>query len=334
MSRSVDDGESWTAAMPCTGLVDHPTVGLGPFAGPAPAGSSGKLAAYFCQQYPDLNQCSRSLDGGQTWSPGVVVRGCIGLFGHVKVAPDGTAYVPSNICSASGDLFTGALGVGGFVSRDNGLSWSSYAIPKAVSPERGFDPSIATTTDGTVFESWTRDKEAHPMVAVSRDGARHWTEGVDLAGTVSPPLVGTSFPTMVGGGPGRAAVAFLGTRHQPESTVAGGSPYDDPKAIWDLYVSMTYDGGATWTTTQVTTDPVQRGGIADGGVTATSSRNLLDFMDAGVTRDGRVVVAFADGCIASAHCLEDGADHKTSTEAWATVAYQAKGRGLFAASDS
>jgi hypothetical protein len=331
MSRTVDDGESWAAAMPCTGLVDHPTVGLGPFAGAPPLGSSGKLAAYFCQQYPDLNQCSRSLDGGATWSPGVVVRGCIGLFGHVKVGPDGTAYVPSNVCSASGELGTGSLGVGGFVSRDNGLNWSSYAIPKTVSPDRGFDPSIATNPDGTVYESWTRDKDAHPMVAMSHDGARHWTEGVDLAGTVSPPLVGTSFPTMVGGGPGRAAVAFLGTRHQPD---LGVSSYDDAGAVWDLYVSMTYDGGANWTTTQVSTDPVQRGGIADGGVTASSSRNLLDFMDAGVTREGRVVVAFADGCTAGGHCLEDGADMKTSTDSWATVAYQAKGRGLFAQYDS
>ena len=127
-----------------------------------------------------------------------------------------------------------------------------------------------------------------------------------------------------------AAVAFLGTRHVPDK----GSAYDDPKAVWDLYVATTYDGGATWTTTQVTSDPVQRGPIADGGVAATDGRNLLDFMDAGVTSDGRVVVGFADGCLASKGCTEPGAGPATSTEAWATVAYQATGRGLFAAGDT
>lgn len=330
MSRSVDDGESWAPAMPCTGFIDHPTVGLGPFAGSPPAGASGSTAAYFCQQYPDLNQCSRSLDGGSTWTPSVVVRGCIGLFGHVKVAPDGTAYVPSGVCSASGDLFTGALGVGGFLSRDNGLTWTSYAIPKAVSPDRGFDPSVATSADGTLYESWSRDRDAHPVVAMSTDSARHWSAITDLADTVSPPLAGSTFPAMIAGSPGRAAVAFLGTRHVP---AAGVSPYDDKDAVWDLYVSTTYDGGKSWTTTQVTTDPVQRGMIADGGVASTEGRNLYDFMDAGLTREGRVVVGFADGCTTRKHCTDDGATSKTSTDSYATVAYQAAGRGLFAPFD-
>jgi hypothetical protein len=330
MSRTTDDGESWSSAMPCTGLVDHPTVGLGRFAGAPPLGASGSTIGYFCQQYPDLNQCSRSLDGGSTWTPGVVVRGCIGLFGHVHVTPDGVAIVPSNICSASGDLFTGALGVGGFLSRDNGLNWSSYAIPGTVSPDRGFDPSIASTTDGTLYEAWTQNKDAHPVVALSSDSTRHWTKPVDLSDTVDPPIVGSTFSTVVAGSPGRAAVAFLGTRHEPKP---GVSPYDDPDATWDLYVSMTYDSGQTWTTTQVTTDPVQRGGIADGGVASTSSRNLLDFMGAAVTREGRVVVGFADGCTRRLHCLDDGAKADTSTDAHATVAYQFAGRGLFAQYD-
>lgn len=330
MSRTVDNGESWSPSVPCTGLIDHPTVGLGPFHGTPPSGSSGSTIAYYCQQYPVLNQCSRSLDGGSTWSPGVPVRGCESLFGHVKVGPDGTAVVPNNFCFTGGDLLVGTYGVGGFVSRDNGLTWTSYAIPGADLPDRGFDPSVAITTDGTMYEAWTADKTAHLMVASSSDGAGHWTKAEDLSDTVSPPLVGTTFNTAVAGSPGRAAIAFLGTRHQPKP---GVSPYDDPDAIWDLYVSTTYDGGTTWTTTQVTTDPVQRGGIADGGVASTSSRNLLDFMDAGVTREGRVVVGFADGCIATSHCLDDGAKAETSIDSWATVAYQASGRGLFAQYD-
>ncbi|MDT7573170.1 MAG: hypothetical protein QOE05_3344 [Actinomycetota bacterium] len=331
LSRTQDDGESWAPSIPCTGVVDHPSVGLGPFAGAAPAGASGPVAAYFCQQYPILNQCSRSLDGGSTWSPGVTVKGCAGVFGHIKVAPNGHVYVPSGECFSGGLPFVGDTNVGGFVSRDNGLTWDSWAVPGAKWPDRGFDPSVGITTDGTIYEGWGADLNAHPMIAVSHDDAAHWSKPVDLAATVDPPIAGATFATVVAGSPGRAAFAFLGTRHQPAN---GVSVYDDKDALWHLYVSMTYDGGATWTTTQVTTDPVQRGGISDGGVAGDETRNLLDFMDAGVTRDGRVVVGFADGCIESTHCTLDEATPSTSRSSWATVAYQAYGRGLLAQYDS
>jgi hypothetical protein len=325
MSRTEDDGESWSYGLPCTVVIDHPSVAVGPFHGTPPAGA-GKVAAYYCQQYPSLNQCSHSADGGATWTPSLAGTGCNGLFGHLKVAADGTVYAPSAFCTTGGKS-----GLGGFVSRDNGASWSSWVIPGAVTPERGFDPALATTTDGTLYEAWARDGDEHPVVTVSTDGAAHWRPPVDLAGTVSPPLAGATVPTVVAGSPGRAAVAFLGTRHAVKD---GESVLDDVDAVWDLLVAPTYDGGATWTTTQVTRDPVQRGGINDGGVGATASRNLLDFMDAGVTREGRVVVAFADGCIAATHCTEDGAKADTSTAAQATLAYQAYGRGLFAQYDS
>jgi hypothetical protein len=330
MSRTSDDGESWASALPCTGVVDHPAVGVGPFAGTPPLGASGPVAAYFCQQYPLANQCSRSVDGGATWSPGVTVRGCLGLFGHIQVAPNGTVYVPSRDCYSGGDVFTGTSGVGGFLSRDNGLTWSSYAIPGATWPTRGFDPSVAIGLDGVLFETWSRDGDAHPVVATSSDSTAHWTKPVDLAATVDPPLTGSSFPTMVAGGPGRAAVAFLGTRHDVKT---GTSPYDDKLAVWQLYVATTYDGGQTWSTVQATGDPVQLGPISDGGVAATDTRNLLDFMGAGVTRDGRVIVGFADGCTERRHCTDPGAAPATSTDAYATVAYQASGRGLFAEFD-
>jgi hypothetical protein len=101
--------------------------------------------------------------------------------------------------------------------------------------------------------------------------------------------------------------------------------------VWQLYVSTTYDGGNTWTTVDATpNDPVQKGTICGGGFNgcANGTRNLLDFMDATVDKQGRAQVGFADGCIDA--CSAGGPNSFT---ALATIARQVNGRGLFAAYD-
>jgi hypothetical protein len=104
--------------------------------------------------------------------------------------------------------------------------------------------------------------------------------------------------------------------------------------IWYLYTSYTYDGGQTWTTVKDTPTPVQYGEIDAGGTTTGGQRNLLDFMDSALTKDGRVVVAFADGCLADCEAANgQAAAEALSTHAWASVAYQNAGRGLFSAYD-
>jgi fibronectin type 3 domain-containing protein len=132
----------------------------------------------------------------------------------------------------------------------------------------------------------------------------------------------------VAGDAGRAAVAFLGT--------SVGTPGQDPfttgfHGVWYLYVSYTYDGGATWHTVQADPEPVQRGEIDAGGTTTTGQRNLLDFMDANLTKDGRVVVAYADGCLDV--CNTSAGTEAESTNQYATVAYQSTGEGMFSAYD-
>ncbi|MGN6331686.1 MAG: CARDB domain-containing protein, partial [Motilibacteraceae bacterium] len=96
-----------------------------------------------------------------------------------------------------------------------------------------------------------------------------------------------------------------------------------------LYVATTYDGGQTWSTVDATpNDPVQKGSICTGGTTCGQDRNLLDFIDSTVDQQGRVLVAFADGCTGA--CASGGAQN---FDALATIARQAGGRTLFAASD-
>jgi hypothetical protein len=128
---------------------------------------------------------------------------------------------------------------------------------------------------------------------------------------------------VVAGDANRAAYAFLG------STTAGDYQAASFTGEWHLYVAYTYDGGASWTTVDATpTDPVQRGCIwLQGG--SNVCRNLLDFMDATVDKQGRVLVGYADGCTAA--CVNDRSVNTHTTIG--TIARQSGGLGLFAAYD-
>ena len=326
MSVTTNDGgfldpTSWTPSAPCPFTADHPTVGMGPFAGTPPLNATAPFVTYFCQQ-SDVDSCSHSVDGGLTWSPSVPDTNftCLSLFGHVKVSADGTAYIPSANCfDANNNADVGAI-----VSTDNGTSLTGLAIPNAPTPADGFDPSIATDSNNRVYETWSRAGDYHPVVTWSDDHGKTWAPQVDLA----PGMTAATFESAVAGDSGRAAVAFLGT----SAGAAGQDPFTSGfHGVWYLYVSYTYDGGQTWQTVQASPDPVQRGEIDAGGTTTSGQRNLLDFMDASLTKDGRVLVGYADGCLDS--CNGSGGTEAQSTAQYATVAYQSTGRGLFSAYD-
>jgi hypothetical protein len=213
---------------------------------------------------------------------------------------------------------------GGAITTSNGSSWSSYTIPGSTEPANGFDPSAAITPDNTLYEAWQQGNN-HPYVARSTTAGASWDRVTDLSGTFNPPIVNSTFQAVTSGDNGRVAVAYLGS-------ATPGDPFSNAwHGVWDLYVSTTYDGGVTWTTVKATADPVQRGWMCAGGTGCGSGRNLLDFMDANTTKDGRVVVGYADGCIGA--CAGPNGTEAQSTSAYATVAYQSDGKNLFAAND-
>ena len=100
-----------------------------------------------------------------------------------------------------------------------------------------------------------------------------------------------------------------------------------------MYVATTYDGGATWTTIDVTPkDPVQKGCIwLQGGTSPGNCRNLLDFNDATIDRTGHVVIAYADGCLPAIGVCPTDANH--DRPAHGTIARQTSGLGLLATFD-
>jgi hypothetical protein len=319
-SFSDDDGATWT---PTSGsgfpaVIDHQSIGAGPFASPLtrnPTGSVFPDAVYYCSQLPTAF-CSRSDDGGLTYGPGVNIytTECGGLHGHVKVAPDGTVYVPNRSCR-------GNQGV--VVSHDNGLTWTIRIVPGS-QPEN-FDPSLGIGSGGRIYLGYAHS-DHKPVIAVSDDQGKTWRSPLDVSG----PFVinNVIFPEVTAGDNDRAAFAFLGTP-------TGGS-YPDPNfsGVIHLYVSHTYDGGLSWRTVDVTPNaPVQRGPIWPSGGLVTY-RNLLDFNDAQIDKQGRVHIAYAYGC-AGAECAQAATSAKGNAyTAFSVIARQTGGLGLFAAHDT
>ena len=106
--------------------------------------------------------------------------------------------------------------------------------------------------------------------------------------------------------------------------------------IWHLYVASTFDGGASWRPpTPRGPTPVQRGSICTGGTTCGNDRNLLDFIDATVDPQGRVLMGYADGCTAACVTTTAPVDGVTAgyRDAYATIARQSSGPRMLAAFD-
>jgi hypothetical protein len=286
---SDDDGDSWKPSQGSginTG-VDHQTIGGGSFGSTASPIDTYPNAVYYAAQDDVLAEFAMSLDGGRTYGPGVpmyTLTQCAGIHGHIKVAADGTIYVPNANCGASEQ--------GVAVSEDNGITWAVRTAPG--SRASSWDPSVSIGADGTIYFGYA-DADQLPRVAVSHDKGRTWVNDQPVNGAYA--IKTLAFPAMTAGDSDRAAYAFLATTDAGIS-MGSGTGF---RGVWHLYVAATYDSGKSWVTTDVTpTDPVQRGNVCDAGLSCPSSpldtRNLLDFMDVQIDNKGRIVVAYADGC--------------------------------------
>src|SRR5882724_716122 len=192
MAYTDDDGATWTPAQlnPPDGSYDHQTVGGGPYpaalsalANPVNKGS----AVYYCAQAGVTAFCSRSDDGGLNFGRAIPIytyQTCGGIHGHVKVAPDGTVYVPNYSCG-------GKQGV--VVSTDAGTTWTVRQVTGSLPPVAGIlDPSIGISKDppepggtsNTIYFAYTGKQpgsipasevqDNHVYVAVSRDRGVTW----------------------------------------------------------------------------------------------------------------------------------------------------------------
>jgi PKD domain-containing protein len=314
---------------------DHETLGGGPYnpnsVPPPPPHPTYANAIYYCSQNIVAEaQCSRSDDGGKTFGPGVPIftpTQCTGgIHGHVKVAPDGTVYVPNSTCATTGND-------GVAVSTDNGLTWTENNVTGSTGSQ---DPSVGvgqnnvgkpgTNLNGTntIYLGWVSG-DGHAHVAHSGNRGASWTGDTDVGAPFG--ITHAVFPVVVAGDDNRASFGFLGTGDGLPAGVC--NPYGavlNCQNIWHLYVATTYDGGANWITVDATPDdPVQKGTVCLEGTLCAGGRNLLDFNDITVDSQGRILVGYADGCVNCNNTFDtqSSANHGTVTR-------QSGGRRLFA----
>jgi hypothetical protein len=270
---------------------------------------------------------------------------CSALHGHVRVAPDGTAYLPLKGCGGvpttnnltNSEFFGGRPSL--TVSENNGLSWEVRLGPETSKNPDESDPSVAMGPDGTVYMGWqdgtnptdaVGGDETAAMIATSTDGGRTWSDPVDVGKAFG--LHNVQFPEVIVGDADRAAYAFIGTP-------GIGNDQDNAfRGDWRLYVATTYDGGKTWTTVDATPkNIINKGcvhmlGLAPGTqrTDACDFRNMLDFNDITVDKDGRVLVAYTDACLED--CAANDGVNADGRELF--VLRQSCGKGLYAASDA
>lgn len=347
MSFTDDDGNNWTPSQG-SGInsgVDHQTIGGGPYARNADGslkggavqlpGVDGRIypnAIYYASQDIGLAEIARSDNGGLTFGVAVPmydITQCTGIHGHIKVSVTGTVYVPNKSCG-------GQQGI--VVSNDNGLTWTIRKIPGSTSGRS--DPSVGIGADGTIYVGYGNGN-GKARIVVSHDEGRTWENDQD-AGYYQG--INTSvFPAVTAGDSDRAAYFFLGTTTSGSGTTGTDQTSPYVSAVWNAYISTTYDGGRTWVTVNATpNDPVQRGVVCTNGTTCpTGTRNLLDFNDMEVDRQGRAVAGLADGCI-TAGCIQGvdtNADGQFNTRfdndgaRRALIIRQSSGLGLFRAYD-
>ncbi len=307
-------------------------------------------AIYYASQSVSDARAARSDDGGITFGPGFpmyTINQCAGLHGHIKVSPkDGTVYVPNVGCGGSNPFHETGAKQAVIVSEDNGMTWSVRPIPDSTTHGNGSvdnqiigtrDPSVSIDAEGNVYFVYQAEDrltgnadgtdiagDTHPKVAVSHDHGLTWEPSIDVGANVlnGNPIRNATFVTATAGSAGRAAVAFFGTETggnnwscgegddcsvNAQGVATGINARPAFTGVWYLYISTTFDGGKTWTTQNVTPgDPIQRGGICGGS----TCRNLLDFMDLQIDKEGRLLVAGEDGCIGA--CVQGGANSFTA----------------------
>ena len=339
---SDDDGESWLGNPHDSGpipLNDHIKLASGPWTDDG-YGMFGQLnptyetAVYFCYNKGAGIFCYTSFDGGATFEVGGMIYGLAttngGLHGAISTAPDGTVYVPPRVETPT-IIF----------SKDNGLTWSERTMGLDTgTPYPRKNSEVGTDSESNAYHIWTGADQGVYM-SRSTDSGNTWEEN---SIRISPSAVISSvFPHIDAGDPGRIAITYLGSENASELNQSDidGNPWDGnahyapANVSYYLYVTFSLnalDDEPVFYTMRISPDPVQIGAIClnsgDCRDIGGSNRNLLDFNDLHIDRDGRVYIAFADGCTGDC-AVGNNSTPEDSRSRRGSVYYLSNGPSLF-----
>tara|TARA_B100000003_G_scaffold194422_1_gene195673 strand:- start:2130 stop:3665 length:1536 start_codon:yes stop_codon:yes gene_type:complete len=340
---SDDDGLNWLGNPHDSGpipLNDHIKLGSGPWTdqGYSLLGQFTQniyeTAVYFCYNKGAGIFCYTSFDGGATFEVGGQVYGLVttngGLHGAITTAPDGTVYVTPRVPTPT-IVF----------SKDNGFSWEERTMGEDVgTPNPRKNSEVGTDTQSNAYHIWVGADQGVYM-SRSLDSGLSWEQN---STRVSPnQVISAVFPHIDAGDPGRIAITYLGSENDSELGLLnidneswdGNAHYATGNVSYYLYITYSLnalDPNPSFHTIRVSPDPVQIGSIClnsgDCRDIGGSNRNLLDFNDLHIDREGRVYVAFADGC--TDNCAADSnATPEDSRDRLGSVYYLGSGPSLY-----
>ena len=319
VSYSDDGGTTWTtnpAGCGPTGAWDHQTMVA---AKPRTLPTTGyPNILHQCVNAVYAEMCSRSLDGGLTWTPSTVAwpndkagvaNGLCGTqTGHLAAAPDGTLYLPTSDCGTRPTVG---------ISTDDGLTWDRVVVADMAMPFD--DPAVAVDADGNVYVSFY-DELGQLFLSTSRDAGATWSTPVKVT---SPQVTAAKIAITVGDA-GKIAIAYVGTG-SVDGQAAGVADLDaDQKAAvrWGAFMTTStnaLDAAPTFSTVEVTgSDPLFQSSAA----CAPGARcaYVVDFIEATVSPEGEPFGAFVDGCTAACATTPGARNNVAGNEGVGTVA--------------
>ena len=340
---SDDDGETWMGNPHDSGTTpinDHIKLASGPWTDSG-YGALGQItsnfyetAVYYCYNKLAGIFCFTSVDGGATFELGGQIIGLAttngGLHGAISTAPDGTVYVTPRVATPTV-----------IVSKDNGFSWFERTMGEDTgTPNPRKNSEVSADADSNAYHVWTGGDEGVYM-SRSFDSGETWDQESIRISPVN--VISSVFPQTDAGDAGRIAVTYLGSENEEmlnQSDIDGNpwngnAHYAPNNATYHLYITFSLnalDENPTFHTYRVTDDPVQVGSIClnsgDCRDIGGSNRNLLDFNDLHIDREGRVYVAFADGCTGEC-ATNENATAQDSRDGRGSVYYLASGPSLY-----
>jgi hypothetical protein len=247
-----------------------------------------------------------------------------GIMGNNEISPTtGHIFIPHDNNAFNAILVARCEDVP-FTTDPSGLSCTD--VPVTSFPESitaALFPTLAIDRVGTLYVSWqqatvtgTYDEATDTddrivsgdtllYLSKSTDDGLTWSAPMQIP---TPGLHHNVYNWVVGGDAGRIGMAWYGTTDTSEPGTAPDGNTQQPQdvsgpdtvdGVWNLYYSITTDGGTTWTTPVVASDhPVRKGPLftfLGGGNQGGGRRSLGDFINLRMGPQGEALISYGDG---------------------------------------